>query len=68
MRNRKGTYSLTTTPSTQEDKDILKDLAFERDYDNTPFYFTTNDRNEINNAMDILTEYNYSSPWTLVKK
>jgi len=69
MRNRKGTYTLTTSPENYEDEALLKEkMAFERDYDTTPFYFSTNSRDEVNNAMDVLEEYGYHSPWTLVKK
>ena len=68
MRNRKGTYTITTSPRGYEDQEILEETGFEQEYDNTPFYFTTNDRAEADNAIDCLEDEGYKASWTLTKK
>ena len=67
MRNRKGTYTVTTSPRNNKDQETLKKTGFTQEYDNAPFYFTTNDRDEADNAIDCLEEEGYKASWTLTK-
>jgi|AntAceMinimDraft_18_1070375.scaffolds.fasta_scaffold263505_2 hypothetical protein len=68
MRNRKGTYTLTSEPRNAKDEESAKLAGMSQDFDSTPYYFTTDDRSEIMNMTDVLEEYEYTSAWTMTKK
>lgn len=64
----KLTYTLETTPEDSQDTKILEKTGLEQEWDQSPYLFTTNDKSEIFNLVDVLDEENYESDWTITKK
>lgn len=62
------TYTLKTTPETSIDEDILEKTGMEQEWDNSPYFFTTNSKSEMFNLTDVLDEENYESGWEITKK
>lgn len=70
----KLTYTLEAETICIEDERILDIAGLKREesrgieIEDGPFYFTTNSKDEIMNAIDTLDEENYELGWILTKK
>ena len=63
----KLTYTLEIKTEEKSEQELLISYAFEREFDNDPFIFTSNSLDEVLNTVNLLDELYFEPGWTLTK-